>query len=91
SGGKEVKWLAFVTTLRRKGQDRLADRLTGEIDPYSNPRLTGGEAEKAFKLVKELGAEEDVELLAKHTVESKDTIDVPWSSVVRIGDAVVIE
>lgn len=91
SGVSEVRWLAFVTALRRKGQGGLADRLTEEIDPYGNPRLTGAEAEKAFKLVEELGSRENLELLAKHTVESKDTIDVPWSSVVRIGDAVVTE
>ncbi len=90
-GDREVKWLAFTTALRRRGQDGLAERLAGEIDPYSNPRLKGADAERAARLVEELGSEEALELLAKHTVESKDVVDIPWSSVLRVGDAVITE
>jgi len=91
AGGREVGWLAFISALRRNGKGKLAERLAGEIDPYANPRLTGEAAERAVRLVRELGSSEDVELLMKHVSEPRDVVDVPWSSVVRLGDAVIVE
>lgn len=91
TAAKELKWLAFINALKKARLEKIAERLAGEIDPYANPRLSGDEAARALELARKLGGSDVESLLQNYLSESRDVLDVPWSSVVRLGDAVVVK
>jgi len=90
-GSVELKWMQFIHGLKRRGASREADVLAGEIDPYANPRLSGALVERAREAVaRVLGPAGVRELESYLEVSRSEYVDVPWSSVRKLGDALVV-
>ncbi|MGC9096868.1 MAG: hypothetical protein ACP5II_06895 [Infirmifilum sp.] len=91
SGARELRWLAFINALKKANRWEIADALSREIDPYSSPRLTGEDVERALELARSIGGGDVEELASRYITESRDVLDIAWRTVRRLGDAVITE
>jgi len=93
AGETEILWLAYLSSLRREGLMKLADELYGLADPYNYPRLPGRYLARITETLKRLKAPEKAFTLLRNYVqvleEREIYEDVPWSSVLKVGDAII--
>ncbi len=90
---KVIRWLPFITWLRRKGYRELVEELTRLADPYKEPKLSAERYEEVKEVLKKMEAPQEVldELSDKVVkVEGEDLYeDVPWSEVKKVGDFII--
>ncbi len=85
---RSVQWLSFISSLKRRGRVEEAERLSMIIDPLKNTRVPMPDATKALE---ESGLTELSGFLSQFVIRSGDNIDVPFRSVKRITDIVIVE
>ena len=86
----EIKWLAFMRKLKDQGYKKLYEKLAEWRDPLLNRRLPLTMLGEAKRIITESNAEEVLRLLDEYVEESPLAHhDIPWSSVLKIGDIVL--
>ncbi len=84
-----VNWLRFMNTLKRMDRE-LYEGLAGIYDPLRHTTLPLGELDR----VKPMLSREVLDLLEGFIVyrpRKGGFADIPWSKVLALGDAVVVE
>ena len=85
---RSVQWLSFISSLKKRGRVEEAEKLSMIIDPLKNTRVPMPDATKALE---ESGLTELSGFLSQFVIRSGDNIDVPFRSVKRITDIVIVE
>ncbi len=90
-----INWLGFITWLRRKKKTGIAEKLSEFIDPYRNSRLELSKLEEIKALLNKVGATRDIlKEVEKYITYERGTAiytDIPWRSILKLRDAVIIE
>ena len=90
-----VNWIAFLNTLRRRGYTEAYERLAERWNPLQNPRLDVSLLGEIRRLLEQLNTPPELhELLDQFTVKEPvegSYIDVPWTSIRRIADIIIVE
>ncbi len=87
-------WLAYLSEVKKRGYSKIYTKLAEYVDPYKRKRLPI-EALKEIEdmLLKENAPRELIELMGKY-VKSEGAgafIDLPWSSIRKLRDIVIVE
>ncbi len=86
----EIKWLAFLRRLKEKGYSKLYEALTEWRDPLINRRLPLALLGEVKRIITEHKCDDALNILEEYVEESPLTFhDVPWSSVLKIGDIIL--
>ena len=95
SRDREVLWISYLRALRRLGLTSLVDRLYEYADPYKFPRLPGEKLREVREILREANAPEEAYRLLDEHIKilggERVYIDIPWPSVIKVGDAVICE
>ncbi len=90
-----IRWLPFITWLRREGYFGIAGKMVEIADPYKEPKLPASRFDEVLKVLEDLEPPPKViEELSKSVVEVKGEDvyeDVPWSEVLKVGDYVIVK
>lgn len=94
-GEKEISWISFITNLKRMGLGELADRMQEIADPYKTSRLPYSRMGEIKERLKELNApSRAMEILESSVVAGEKKaiyVDIPWSRVKRVSDAIIVD
>ncbi len=85
-----VNWLGFLAHVKRVNSS-LYNKLAERIDPYRRPKVPLAELEQLMDYIREGGFEEVLEGYTIRRPEKRHVVDVGWSSVVSVGDAIIVE
>ncbi len=86
----EIKWLAFLRRLKEKGYSKLYEALTEWRDPLINRRLPLTLLGEVKSIITEHKCGDALNILEEYVEESPLAFhDVPWSSVLKIGDIIL--
>ena len=85
-----INWLGFLDHVKQVNR-RLYEELADSIDPYMNPRIPLSRLEGVRSLIK--GDDRVEKLLDKYIVlrqvKPGSHVNIPWSDVISIGDAII--
>ncbi len=88
-----IRWLPFITWLRRRGYREIVEELTKLADPYKEPKLPADRFDEVMEVLNGLDAPDEViRELSENIVEveGEDLYeDVPWPEVKKVGDFIV--
>ena len=86
----EIKWLAFMRKLKEQGYKKLYEKLAEWRDPLLNRRLPLELLGEVKNIIAETKAGDVLRLLEDYVEESPLAHhDIPWSSVLKIGDIII--
>ncbi len=86
----EIKWLAFLRRLKEKGYSKLYEALTEWRDPLINRKLPLALLDDVKRIIMKHKHGDALNILEEYIEESPLTFhDVPWSSVLKIGDIIL--
>jgi len=86
--GSTINWLRFTTELRKRGYLKLEEKLSNVINPYKNPRISIDMLSEIEDIV---GNNKEVNKLLKECIEWGDYIHVSSSSILKVGDVIIVE
>ena len=90
---KVIRWLPFITWLRRRGYSELVSELSKLADPYKEPKLSAERYEEVRDILKRMDAPQELlDELSENVVkvEGEDLYeDIPWSEVRKVGDFII--
>lgn len=92
SGGY-LSLLRLASELRRRGLREVYEAVAERWDPYRVPRLGLEHLDELREVLRRAGAPEPVEdlLTGSLALEGVEQEDIPWSTVLKVGDAIVVE
>ncbi len=90
-----ISWLAYLTELKRLGLYEVYEYLADIYDPYQHSRIDATKYDEIVGLLKRTSApKEALDLLDKFVVAEKSIVeytDIPWSSIRKIRDYILVE
>jgi hypothetical protein len=88
-----INWIGFLNSLKKKGMESEYEELAMEWDPLINPRLPLARLREVKRRVSEISDSLAMELEAFIVRSDERALyrDIPWTRVVSVRDAIIVE